>query len=45
VPARVSNDHFGFITTGGHKILPYDVMVFKLGMGATKRAFLTFSHL
>ena len=26
VPARVSGHHSGVITTGGHKILPYDVV-------------------
>ncbi len=27
MPARVSENHLGVITTGGHKILPYDVVV------------------
>jgi hypothetical protein len=26
VSARVSENQSGFITTGGHKVLPYDVM-------------------
>ena len=27
VPSRVSGNHSGAITPGGHKILPYDVVV------------------
>ena len=27
MPSRVSGNHVGVITTGGHKTLPYDVVV------------------
>jgi hypothetical protein len=31
VPSRVSGNHLGVITTGGHKILSYDVVWISLG--------------
>ena len=39
--ARVSEIHFGVITTGGHKILPYDVVVIENGSQGRRRSLLS----
>jgi hypothetical protein len=40
VPSRVSGSEVGVITTGGHKILPYDVVVIGAGVKAFRRGLL-----
>jgi hypothetical protein len=44
VPSRVSEIHVGVITTGGHKTLPYDVVVGE-GPGVSSIAFAAASSL
>jgi hypothetical protein len=45
VPSRVSKNHVGVITTGGHKILPYDVVGFSTPGNGTPTIQLRFSQL